>query len=68
MQLRDRQARMCKKNHTSLASSMIKALCTMASLHKAARGYNLKHWIAIVDSLIYKNCWQSGHLLLLACW
>ena len=30
-------------------------LCTTASLHKAVRGYNLKRWISIVDSLIYKT-------------
>ena len=29
--------------------------CTTASLHKAVRGYNLKRWISIVDSLIYKT-------------
>ena len=29
--------------------------CTTASLHEVVRGYNLKRWISIVDSLIYKT-------------
>ena len=29
--------------------------CTTASLHEAVRGYNLKRWILVVDSLIYKT-------------
>ena len=34
--------------------------CTTASLHQVVRGYNLKRWISVVDSLIYKNNWQSS--------
>ena len=29
--------------------------CTTAPLHEAVRGYNLKRWISIVDSFIYKT-------------
>ena len=35
-------------------------LCTTASLHKAVRGYNLKRWISIVDSLVYKTTGKVG--------
>ena len=29
--------------------------CTTAYLHEAVRGYNLKRWISIVDSLVYSS-------------
>ena len=40
----------------------------MASLHKAVKGYNLKHWntVVYIDSLIYKTAGRVSSYIFLA--